>query len=1417
MALSSDRWKVISPSEYQWERDALDYIRENLPDSDSYRAWTNFEFISDDGSINEVDLLIVTPCGFFLIEIKSFPGSLTGEAMTWVWKTDRGIKTIDNPLLLANRKAKKLVKLLQRQKGAQKIRVPFIEPLVFCSSSHLHFHLSGHAANHICLHERNSYSAGRKILDALRKGEYPGSPQYRQTAIDRPTIRDLSKAIEQAGIRPSQRSRRVGDWLLGELLYESQNGAYQDWDATHPKIEGFKRRIRIYNIARTTSELDREYIRRAAHREVQLLEGIEHPGILKILDFTEHELGPALIFQNYHDAVRLDHYLAREGEKLNFDRRLNLVRQIAETLRHAHGKRLVHRALSPQSILLTDAESESPQVKIFNWQSGFRLASGATREALRLAPTSHLEQLVEDASMVYLAPEAVNDPEASGERLDIFSLGGIAFHLFSGQPPAANPAALREKIRASEGLRLSSVMDAVVNALEELVQFATLPDSSMRWNAVEFLAQLEKVEAEMTEPAPDYIANPLDAKVGDRLEGGFVVRSRLGKGSSATAFVVEKDGREAVLKLANDSDHNDVILEEAYVLKNLRSPGHPTIIEFYETAQISGLAGFTMRKVVTNASNETQTLAQFLRLERPLSTELLRGFGEDLLEAVKYLERQGVAHRDIKPDNIVVGRIGADDRLNLVLFDFSLSKAPVNKLRAGTAHYLDPFLEDRKRWDLHAERFAAAVTLYEMATGELPVWGDGHSDPALIKCEATLKTESFDPALRDQLAAFFERAFRRDARQRFDAPEEMLRAWRNVFEAARQAEPASTDETSIDLAALANATPATEIFLLGLSVRAERALAKLGVVTVEDLLAVSLRRLDRMPNVGAKTQREIRRVVAELRKRFPEIEPATDSATASNGESQEAEPAAVSIDLIAPQVTRVGPPGKKEAERTILFAFLGLDASGNPTAGALDWPSQSEVAERLGLTRARVGQVVMSARQRWRRNPSITDLRKTVEQILESRGGAMTLGELCEAALNARGSVSLEPRRSQQASLVVRAALEAERGGETPRFFERRLTNGRILITRIPEMAAYVERLARAADEISGLDPLLNPARAVERLREAPPPEAPPSPETPSPLPPFLLLDDARLVQLAVAASTRAALSAKGEIYPRGMDALRALRLSNGAWNAVYELTVEELRHRVQSRYPLSEPLPDPPAPDDLLREAGIDLIWNQEANKGDGAYVWRQKTETGRPSSTLSKATSARPSTNDVELHPEIADARILDNKLRRASAEGSFLALTVAPRRLRAAEKALLKRFDLDRRNLDEIFLRVMREQAARLKVDWQVVLKADAAPADSQDWRNLMILVSRCAPIIEEELSRSDKTLLLVYPGLLKRYRRLDLLERLRERAVTPGNELHGVWALIASDEQSALPKLDGVPVPVISSNQWASLTDRWIEGV
>jgi Nuclease-related domain len=84
--------------------------------------------------INEVDILVLTPRGFFLVEIKSRPGTLGGDRATWVWTHDGRTHTEDNPIILANREAKKLISLLKRQKACQKIRVPYLDPLVFCST-----------------------------------------------------------------------------------------------------------------------------------------------------------------------------------------------------------------------------------------------------------------------------------------------------------------------------------------------------------------------------------------------------------------------------------------------------------------------------------------------------------------------------------------------------------------------------------------------------------------------------------------------------------------------------------------------------------------------------------------------------------------------------------------------------------------------------------------------------------------------------------------------------------------------------------------------------------------------------------------------------------------------------------------------------------------------------------------------------------------------------------------------------------------------------------------------------------------------------------------------------------------------------------------------------------------------------------
>lgn len=181
----------------------------------------------------------------------------------------------------------------------------------------------------------------------------------------------------------------------------------------------------------------------------------------------------------------------------------------------------------------------------------------------------------------------------------------------------------------------------------------------------------------------------------------------------------------------------------------------------------------------TENKTGTHTLADRLREEGRLSLDLLERFGSQLLSVVQWLEEKGISLRDLKPDNIGVSASSTDKSLALVVFDFSLADTPAENIHADTPQYLDPFLRLRRppRWDVYAERFAAAMTLHEMATGLLPRWSDGATDPVRIDEEATIDAEWFDPSVRTPLAELFAKALARDYRGRFDSAEEMRHAW----------------------------------------------------------------------------------------------------------------------------------------------------------------------------------------------------------------------------------------------------------------------------------------------------------------------------------------------------------------------------------------------------------------------------------------------------------------------------------------------------------------------------------------------------------------------------------------------------------------------------------------------------------------
>src|ERR1019366_753979 len=183
------------------------------------------------------------------------------------------------------------------------------------------------------------------------------------------------------------------------------------------------------------------------------------------------------------------------------------------------------------------------------------------------------------------------------------------------------------------------------------------------------------------DPVPPPLTDPATAGPGDALDGGFIVVNRLGRGGSADALLVRRDDSadEFVLKVAIDAAHADRVRAEAEVLRRLH---HQNIVRFVAEATVSDRPAILMERA------GDKTLAQWIRGSDALSLDLMRRFGENLLSALEHLEQEGVAHRDIKPDNIGIAKVAGSGAYRLMLFDFSLARAPTDNIQAGTKPYL---------------------------------------------------------------------------------------------------------------------------------------------------------------------------------------------------------------------------------------------------------------------------------------------------------------------------------------------------------------------------------------------------------------------------------------------------------------------------------------------------------------------------------------------------------------------------------------------------------------------------------------------------------------------------------------------------------------------------------------------------------
>lgn len=226
-----------------------------------------------------------------------------------------------------------------------------------------------------------------------------------------PLLPGLQEALGSETDLPA--GARVGPYRIEGLLGRGGMGRVY----LAERADGaFEKRVALKVVKRG---MDTDEVLARFRRERQLLAGLDHPHIARLLDGGATEDGRPYLVMECVEGEPITAYADRH--RLPLDARLALFEQIAEAVAYAHRNLVVHRDLKPSNILVT----EDGQAKLLDFGIAKLLGdddAAHTREGLRLLTPE------------YAAPEQVRG-EAVTTATDVYALGVLLYELMTGRRP----------------------------------------------------------------------------------------------------------------------------------------------------------------------------------------------------------------------------------------------------------------------------------------------------------------------------------------------------------------------------------------------------------------------------------------------------------------------------------------------------------------------------------------------------------------------------------------------------------------------------------------------------------------------------------------------------------------------------------------------------------------------------------------------------------------------------------------------------------------------------------------------------------------------------------------------------------------------------------------------------------------------
>ncbi|EJD01207.1 Pkinase-domain-containing protein [Fomitiporia mediterranea MF3/22] len=284
------------------------------------------------------------------------------------------------------------------------------------------------------------------------------------------------------------------------------------------------------------------YCRANILKEVQIMRGINHPGIVQLLHFFESDEHYFLILELmeggelFHQIVKLTYF----SENLS----RHVILQVASAIRYLHEERgVVHRDIKPENLLferIPIIPSKNPIHRPYDEEKedeGEFIASrgGGGIGRVKLADFGLSKVVWDQQTMTpcgtvgYTAPEIVKD-ERYSKSVDMWALGCVLYTLLCGFPPFYDESinVLTEKVARGYYTFLSPWWDDISASAKDLITHLLCVDPAQRYTIDQFLAHPWCNEAPAPPPPPTPMTAPahaIDSPLLQALRGGREARS----------------------------------------------------------------------------------------------------------------------------------------------------------------------------------------------------------------------------------------------------------------------------------------------------------------------------------------------------------------------------------------------------------------------------------------------------------------------------------------------------------------------------------------------------------------------------------------------------------------------------------------------------------------------------------------------------------------------------------------------------------------------------------------------------------------------------------------------------------------------------------------------------------------------------